>query len=118
MSNETKLDDQIITEVDLDAEPAKVWRALTEPDLANNWLVPEDIDCQVMEAHPERLLRCSWRSRTDERDGEGNRLDSVVTFELSETEQGGTHLRIVHDGFALMANAANDNGPTMMMRAA
>lgn len=118
MNSETKLDDRIITEVDLDAEPAKVWRALTEPDLANEWLVPEDIDCQVMEARPERLLRCSWRSRRDERDGEGNRLDSVVTFELSETEQGGTHLRIVHDGFAAAPIAANDNGTTLMMRAA
>jgi len=118
MSSETKLDDQIITEVNLDAEPAKVWRALTEPDLANEWLVPEDIDCQIMEARPERLLRCSWRSRTDERDGEGNRLDSVVTFELSETEQGGTHLRIVHDGFAMIPIAANDNGTILMMRAA
>ena len=117
MSSETKLDDQIITEVDLDAEPAKVWRALTEPQLVGSWLVPKDIECRVMEAEPERLLRCSWRSRNDERDGEGNRLDSVVTFELSETPAGGTHLRIVHEGFA-MARAANDNGEIMMMRAA
>ena len=30
---------------------------------------------------------------------------------------GGTHLRIVHEGFAIAA-VANDNSPTMMMRAA
>jgi len=47
-----------------------------------------------------------------------NRIDTVVTFELSQTEQGGTHLRIVHEGFAMMASAANDNGETRMMRAA
>jgi len=116
MSSEAKVDDAIITECDLDAEPGKVWRALTEPDLVSGWLIPENVDCQVMEAHPERLLRCSWRSA--ERDGEGHSLDTVVTFELSQTEQGGTHLRIVHEGFAMMASAANDNGETRMMRAA
>lgn len=124
MSSETKTDDAIITECDLEDHPGKVWRALTEPDLVASWLVPEDVDCKVMEAEPERLLRCSWRSRSDERDGLGDRLDTVVTFELSETEQGGTHLRIVHEGFATVAqslaisHAANDNRQTMMRAAA
>lgn len=124
MSSEIKTDDAIITECDLAEEPGKVWRALTEPALVASWLVPDDVDCQVMEATPERLLRCSWRSRSDERDGMGDRLDTVVTFELSETEQGGTHLRIVHEGFATMmqspaiGHAANDNSETMMRAAA
>lgn len=118
MSSETRMDEVIVTECDLEQGPDKVWRALTEPDLVARWLVPEDIDCQVMEAEPERLLRCSWRSRSDERDGLGHSLDTVVTFELSETEVGGTHLRIVHAGFATAAlHAANDNR-TLMMRAA
>jgi len=124
MSSETKADDTIITECDLEDRPGKVWRALTEPDLVASWLVPEDVDCQVMEAEPERLLRCSWRSRSDECDGLGDRLDTVVTFELSETERGGTHLRIVHEGFATVmqspaiVHAANDNSETMMRAAA
>lgn len=118
MSSETRTDDAIVTECDLDEEPGKVWRALTEPGLAGQWLVPLDVECLVVEAEPERLLRCSWRSRTDERDGQGRGLDSVVTFELSETEEGGTHLRIVHEGFATMAGAANDNGETVMRLAA
>jgi uncharacterized protein YndB with AHSA1/START domain len=124
MSSETRTDDQIITECDLDEEPGKVWRALTEPDLVASWLVPDDVDCQVMEAEPKRLLRCSWRSRNDERDDAGDRLETVVTFELSETERGGTHLRIVHEGFATlmqspaMDHAANDNSETMMRAAA
>ena len=116
MSSESKVDDAIVTECDLDDEPGKVWRALTEPELAHDWLVPENVDCTVIEADPERLLRCAWRS--DERDGLGNRLDTVVTFELTPTDAGGTHLRIVHEGFAAMVPAANDNTATLMMRAA
>ncbi|WP_436174820.1 hypothetical protein [Mesorhizobium sp. LjNodule214] len=30
-------------------------------------------------------------------------LDSIVTFTLDRTASGGTHLRIVHDGFARAA---------------
>jgi uncharacterized protein YndB with AHSA1/START domain len=117
MSSETKADDRIITECDLDDHPGKVWRALTEPELAASWLVPDDVDCRIIAAEPERLLRCSWHSRSDERDAQGARLDTIVTFELSPTDEGGTHLRIVHEGFAIAA-AANDNSATMMMRAA
>lgn len=119
MTSETKTDDVIVTECDLEERPQKVWRALTEPDLVARWLVPDDVDCRVLEAEPERLLRCSWRSRDDQRDGFGQSLDTVVTFELSPTDAGGTHLRIVHAGFATISlQAANDNGATLMMRAA
>jgi uncharacterized protein YndB with AHSA1/START domain len=116
MTDETKADDAIVTECDLDDHPGKVWQALTEPDLVASWLVPEGVDCTILEAEPEKRLRCAWRS--DERDGLGNELDTVVTFELSPRDDGGTHLRIVHAGFATMARAANDNNATMMMRAA
>ncbi|TIW38527.1 MAG: ATPase, partial [Mesorhizobium sp.] len=33
-------------------------------------------------------------------------LDSIVTFTLGRTASGGTHLRIVHDGFARVATSA------------
>ena len=115
MSNEAGPDDQIVTECDLDDHPSKVWRALTEPELQAKWLVPADVDCRIVACERERLLRCVWRS--DERDGLGNRLDTVVTIELRPMDDGGTHLRIVHEGFA-MAQAANDNDATVMMRAA
>jgi len=118
MTSETKADDVIITECDLDDHPGKVWRALTESEVVASWLVPEDVDCRVIEAEPEKLLRCSWRSRSDERDADGAKLDTIVTFELSQTDAGGTHLRIVHSGFATMGRAANDNATTMTMRAA
>jgi uncharacterized protein YndB with AHSA1/START domain len=116
MINETSIDAAIVTECELEDHPDKVWRALTEPALVTRWLVPKGVDCRIIEAEPERLLRCAWRS--EERDGFGNKLDTVVTFELSPTEQGGTHLRIVHEGFAIMAAAANDNDTALMMRAA
>jgi uncharacterized protein YndB with AHSA1/START domain len=116
MSSETEGDEVIVTECDLDDHPGKVWRALTDPELVASWLVPEDVDCRIIEAEPERRLRCSWRSA--ERDRLGQELDTVVTFELSPRDDGGTHLRIVHEGFAAMARAANDNSATMMMRAA
>jgi uncharacterized protein YndB with AHSA1/START domain len=107
-------DDQIVTECDLEDHPGKVWRALTERELAAQWLMPQDVDCRIVAAEPERLLRCTWRS--SESDGLGIRLDTVVTFELSPTPEGGTHLRIVHEGFAVTP-AANDNS-VLMMRAA
>lgn len=115
MTSETKADDQIVTECELEDHPGKVWRALTEPELMAGWLVPDDVDCRIIAAEPPRFLRYAWRS--DERDGLGDCLDTVVTFELSPTVAGGTHLRIVHEGFAV-APAANDNTATIMMRAA
>ena len=116
MSSESRTGDAIVTECDLDDRPGKVWRALTEPDLVASWLVPRDVDFEILEAEPERRLRCAWRSA--ERDAQGDRLDTVVTFELSPIDKGGTHLRIVHQGFAATARAANDNNAAMMMRAA
>jgi uncharacterized protein YndB with AHSA1/START domain len=115
MNSETKADDRIVAECDLEDHPGKVWRALTEPELIARWLVPEEVDCRIIAAEPPRFLRCAWRS--DERDGLGNSLDTVVTFELSPTVDGGTHLRIVHEGFATGA-AANDNNAMAMMSAA
>ncbi|MGE0008097.1 MAG: SRPBCC domain-containing protein [Parvibaculaceae bacterium] len=115
MSSDIKADNAIVTECEIDDRPGKVWRALVEPELAGRWLVPEDVDCRIIEAEPERLLRCAWSS--GEHDALGNRLDTVVTFELSPTRTGGTHLRIVHEGF-VAASAANDNVATPMMRAA
>ena len=38
--------------------------------------------------------------------GPQDRLDSIVTFTLARTVSGGTHLRIVHDGFARTAMPA------------
>ncbi|MET3581717.1 hypothetical protein ABID19_004770 [Mesorhizobium robiniae] len=63
------------------------------------------IECEILDAEPGRLLRYSWRERA----APGNApdpFDSIVTFTLDRTVSGGTHLRIVHDGFARVATPA------------
>ncbi len=94
--------------------PAKVWRALTDPDLLGRWLMPNDfrpvvghrfsfrtdpvpgtsfdgiVRCEVLALEPERLLRISWRGGAD--------LDSTLTWTLVP-EGTGTRLLLEHDGF-------------------
>ncbi|CDX14610.1 Activator of Hsp90 ATPase 1 family protein [Mesorhizobium plurifarium] len=108
-------------ECDLPDSPEKVWRALTEPELLAAWLMPNDIkaeagsrfafagpdapiECEVLEAEPGRLLRYFWRERPGAKDADQlPAFDSIVTFTLARTASGGTHLRIVHDGFVPLA---------------
>ena len=145
--------DALEFEYDLAEPPEKVWRALTVPELLAAWMMPNDIrpqtgsnftfagpdaaiECEILDAEPERLLRYSWR----EQPGDAARqdpLDSVVTFTLARTASGGTHVRIVHDGFVPVAepvlavagagcglslharkNPSAANAPCMMLRAA
>jgi uncharacterized protein YndB with AHSA1/START domain len=98
--------------------PAKVWRVLAEPELLDSWLMPSEgfapvvgtrftfrtdpvprtafsglIECEVLDAEPERLLRISWCSP-------GTSLDSVVTWRL-EPEGSGTRLLLTQTGFDL-----------------
>jgi uncharacterized protein YndB with AHSA1/START domain len=80
--------DAVITECDLPDAPEKVWRALTVPELLARWL-PDAVGSEILAADPPRLLRYRWRTAEDDR-------DSYVTFELSGTESGGTHLRVDH----------------------
>jgi uncharacterized protein YndB with AHSA1/START domain len=56
------------------------------------------IECEVLVAEPGRILR--WRQR-EPADAVGSRrfVESVVSFELADLPGGGTHLRVVHDGF-------------------
>lgn len=93
--------------------PARVWRALTDPELIARWLMPNDfapavghrftfrtdprpnagfdgiVRCEVLASEPERLLRYSWR---------GGTLDTTVTWTLVP-EGRGTRLFLEHAGF-------------------
>ena len=123
MKENPQVPEPIVVECDLPYPPARVWRALTEQDLLAAWLMPNDlrpeagarfrfqpeggatdgavIDCEVLEAEPNRRLR--WRqSEAAPRDPDGRLIDSVVTVELT-ARPGGTHLRLVHDAFRLVA---------------
>ena len=110
----------VIVECDLDEPPEKVWRALTVPEHVADWLLPNDmraepgsrftlkadevdggnITCDVLAIEPNRLISYSWRGEEALRDADDRPLDTVVTFILSENGTGGTHLRLVHGGFA------------------
>ena len=86
--------------------PAKIWRALTQPHLIEDWLMKNDfkllvdhrfnlrgdwgaVDCQVLEVEPERTLSYTWAAMG---------LESVVTWTLTPTAKG-THLRVEQAGF-------------------
>ena len=85
----------VVTECDLPDAPEKVWRALTAPRWLAAWL-PEAIDSEILAAEPNRLLRYRWAGAQDDKDAAGRAVQSVVTFELTGTADGGTHLRVVH----------------------
>ena len=99
-------------EFDLPHAPEKVWRALTDPELLAQWLLPVidfqlepgasfrfktephpgwdgTVDCQLVEIEPQRRLSYTWRVPF---------LDTVVTFTLAPTASG-TRLHLVQSGF-------------------
>jgi uncharacterized protein YndB with AHSA1/START domain len=94
--------DAVVTECDLPEAPEKVWQALTQPGLLAGWL-PEAVDCEILAAEPDRLLCYRWRAAADDKDAVGRPMDSVVTFELTGTAGGGTHLRVDHRVVAVAA---------------
>jgi uncharacterized protein YndB with AHSA1/START domain len=96
----------VVVEREMPYPPEKVWRALTEPQLIEAWLMKNDfaldvgrrftltgdwgsVDCKVLAAEPNRRLAYSW-------DAMG--LESTVTWTLTPTK-GGTHLRMEQAGF-------------------
>ena len=110
----------IVVERMLPHPPEKIWRVLTESELIGRWAMPNNfraeighrftfrtkpmgdwdgvIACQVLACDPARLLRYSWVGGAENNDKYGSRLDSVVTWTLTPKD-GGTLLRMEHDGF-------------------
>ena len=121
------MSEAIMVEETLPHAPALVWRAVTTPDLIARWvrMTPSGfvaavgarftfrtdpagawdgtIRCEVLEVVPERRLVWSWRGGDAANTGYGAPLDTVVTITLTPSDAG-THLRIVHSGFALPRN--------------
>jgi uncharacterized protein YndB with AHSA1/START domain len=102
----------IALEFDLRHPPQKVWRALTDPTLLAEWLLPVlgfeltpgaaftfktqaypgwdgTVNCRMLEIEPQRKLSYAWTVPF---------LDTVVTFTLTPTATG-TRLSVVQTGF-------------------
>ena len=105
--------DSIAFEFDLQHGPAKVWRALTDPVLLTEWLLPVvelklepgaaftfktqphpgwdgTVNCRILESETHKKLSYAWVV--------GDMLDTVVTFTLTPTASG-TRLSLVQSGF-------------------
>ncbi len=104
--------ESISFEFDLHHSPEKVWRALTDPVLLTEWLLPVIelklepgaaftfkaqpqpgwdgiVNCRFLEIEANRKLSLSWIVGD---------IDTVVTFTLTPTPSG-TRLSLVHTGF-------------------
>ena len=117
---ETAMQRAIVVERVLPHSPEKIWRVLTETALIAKWSMPNDfkpevghrfnfrttpmgnwdgvVHCQVLDCDRPRLLRYSWVGGSKTNDAYGSRLNSVVTWTLTPAD-GGTALRMEHDGF-------------------
>ena len=106
--------DALVFECALYAPPEKVWRALTIPEYLARWLNPDEaIDMAVVTAEENKSLTYRWRES-----GQGAIVgaeDSLVTFELTPTTDGGTWFKLTHAP-VVMPVAANSNtaGPMLM----
>lgn len=89
--------------------PARIWRAITDPEMVARWWARGDVraevghrfdmdmgpwgmqPCEVLAVEPEKLFRYSFAKPT---------LDTIITFELFP-EGTGTRLVLTHEGFDL-----------------
>ena len=96
----------VVVEREMPHPPEKIWRALTEPHLIEEWLMKNDfepqvdrrfnfradwgaVDCRVMAIEPNKALSYTWAAFG---------LETVVTFTLTPTAAG-TLLRMEQSGF-------------------
>lgn len=103
----------VVVEREIPFPPEKLWRALTQPHLMEEWLMKNDfkpvvghgfkltgewggvLDCEVLAVEPNRTLSYTWDFAHDD---PAYGLKSVVTFTLTPTDAG-THLRVEQAGF-------------------
>ena len=106
MSNPTAETLSVVVERDFPFPPERLWRALTQPHLIEEWLMKNDfepvvghrfdlradwgsVECRVLAVEPNKTLSYAW---------EALGLQSVVTWTLAPTSTG-THLRMEQSGF-------------------
>ena len=107
----------IIIEREMPHPPEKVWRALTQGQLLEEWLMKNDFqpvvghrfnfrappmphwngvtDCEILAVEPYKRLSYSWNSSGEEA---AKRLKTVVTWTLTPTK-GGVLVRMEQSGF-------------------
>ena len=96
----------VVVEREILHPPEKIWRALTQPHLIEEWLMKNDfkpvvdhsfnfradwgvVDCKVLAVEQNKTLSYTWGAYG---------LESVVTWTLTPTSSG-THLRMEQSGF-------------------
>jgi uncharacterized protein YndB with AHSA1/START domain len=106
MSNTATETLSVVVELEVAFPPEKIWRALTQPHLIEEWLMKNDfkpvvghrfnlradwgvVDCQVLAVEPNKTLSYTWAAYG---------LESVVTWTLTPTSTG-TRLRMEQSGF-------------------
>ena len=103
----------VVVEREIPYPPEKIWRALTQPHLIEEWLMKNDfkpsvghrfnlrgewggvLDCEVLTIEPQKSLAYTWNFSHEDSAFD---LKSVVTFTLTPTSAG-THLRVEQAGF-------------------
>ena len=103
----------VVVERQISHPPEKLWRALTQPHLIEEWLMKNDfnpvvghrfnisadwggvLDCEVLAVEPNKTLSYTWNLAHQD---PAFNLRSVVTFTLTRTSTG-THLRMEQSGF-------------------
>ena len=106
MSNTATETRAVVVEREIAFPPEKIWRALTQPHLIEEWLMKNDfqpvvghgfnlrgdwgaVDCKVMAIEPNKTLSYTWAAMG---------LESVVIWTLTPSGTG-THLRMEQSGF-------------------
>src|SRR4029078_441422 len=104
----------VVVEREFPHPPEKLWRALTQPHLIEEWLKMKNdfkpavvnrfnvhgdwggvLDCEVLSLEPNTALTYSWDLVHED---PAFNLKSTVTFTLTATSTG-THLRMEQSGF-------------------
>lgn len=112
----TQAERSVVVERDLPHPPEKIWRALTQGALIEDWLMANDfqpvvghrfnfrtapmphwngvVDCEVLIVEPHKQLAYGWNTGGEAEGG----VKTVVTWTLTPTGSG-THLRMEQSGF-------------------